>query len=182
MGSFRMTGDQFFLLCVLFSAWVSPGLSEDVECVKGEKSVSQILNNGDSSKFFTKGETYKKKQTCSSSYTLGDCAEATVTCDKFDVINKNDECTKGDKLTIQDSNDSTTSFCKSTGPVDFRPSGDFSLKFKLDKKQQGAGISCTVECADSSGGGSGGPGNQSLPFYTNNYFGICFCFIFRSNY
>merc|ERR1712107_102834 len=125
-------------------------LSNEIEaqkmvCKSGTQTKSfRLKNDGATLKFNTKGNKYQNNMDCTANYVLDGCAGGEVTCTKF-VTASNSACTKGDKLTITDDNGSQD-FCKKDKPVNYQPSGDFSLSFTSDGSSTKKGVKCTVTC------------------------------------
>jgi poly(3-hydroxybutyrate) depolymerase len=129
----------------------------DIICQSGTKESGVTLLPGDVFKFNTAGRRYSSRQQCSADYTLdATCSQASISCSKFRTI-ANKKCTRGDFVIIKDSAGNNKRFCRKNGPVEYQPTGDFSIKFVSDGRRTSAGLRCTVSCPEETGSTAASP-------------------------
>ncbi|XP_023336016.1 uncharacterized protein LOC111707193 [Eurytemora carolleeae] len=144
-----MSGHIALGLCFLVTALLCIQADTDVLCKSGTKDYTVDLPSNTTYKFGTAYRRYKARQRCTATYTLTTCEQASISCSSFSTIGFRG-CTRGDYLLIKDSMGNKR-FCNTNKPIEYKPTGDFSIQFVSDAKRASTGLKCTVTCDSPSG-------------------------------
>jgi len=136
-------------------------IAEDYVCPAGQSSTTVSVGAGDAMSFFTQeGDKYTGNVNCEINYEKTDtCRQLLFDCEEFSLG-------KGDFLAVSRQTKKgvkTRRFRNKKFKVQ-KNNGDITVQFKSNKKKQGAGAVCYVECSKAAPGvttTTSGPGSSS---------------------
>jgi len=149
-------------------------VAEDYVCPAGQSSTSVSVGAGDAMSFFTNeaGDKYTGNVNCKVTYEMADtCKQLLFDCEEFSLG-------KGDFLAVsrQTKKGVKTKKFKNKKFKVQKSNGDISVLFKSNKKKNGDGAFCYVECSKAAPGvttTTSGPGSSSTETPTTTTSVIC---------